>query len=366
MDLQVVIQERDFTERAIAGQSTLLPKSYSFMAVGGPDRATISVGGGASAIWEAIEWLRCPVNIYDVRGTLAWWGYVHEVNINAGQVQVGVSLDSMANRLMVVFENLSTGWTSAGTRGATAWMDHAESVAAYGRKERRETATNMTVAAADYMRDLLAEFGFPTPLVSRGRASGTSAELQCRGWWHTLDWQYYSKATAASTVTTTQISDMVAAFNTGGSWLNATAQVDNASGVSTNEYRDGDQTYRTAIEALLKAGTSANQRLLAEVTSSRVVRVYLEPTASETEDLYMDADSRIWTVYGQEVEPYTCPVARWVRLRDVIPDTASLDRLAKPSPFLVERAEYRVADNSYWPESRGLPDAWKLGEVDQG
>ncbi len=368
MDLTTLIFTRDLVPAEIARTTLLLPQSYSFSVLGGPDQASIELGGSLEAIWEAVEWLRCPLNIYDARATMVWWGYIHELRIRSGAIEYGVSLDSMANRVAVVYESLPAGWAAAGTGGITSYAEDTDSHNTYGHKERIETITDSNQTEAEQVRDrILADLKYPIPLISVvGGEQPVSGELICRGWWQTLGWQYYTNTGTDDVATTTQISDIIAAFNTGGSWLNATAQIDNASGITANEYRDGLNTCLAEIEALLAKGTTSDKRLLAEVKLDRVVRVYQEPTSAATTDYFITSDGRLFYTNGMAVEPHTCPVGIWVRLQDIIPDTADLTRVANPSPFFVDRSEYNVRDGSLRLEPKSQKSVWDVGRIGEG
>jgi hypothetical protein len=116
--------------------------------------------------------------------------------------------------------------------------------------------------------------------------------------------------------------------------------IDDASGINSTQYRQGDQTALYEILELLKSGTTNNLRLLAEVTSIRQLRVFEEPAKYES-DYTMSRDGRmIWDENGNVVLPQDCPVGVWMHLKDYIPATADTSKLANPSPIFVEEAEF--------------------------
>jgi hypothetical protein len=96
------------------------------------------------------------------------------------------------------------------------------------------------------------------------------------------------------------------------------------------------------------------------VTIGRRARIYEEPATSTTDD-YLMADGTILTGYGQPVPLHTCPVAQWVQLRDVIPDTANTTRIADPARMFIEESEYMVRDGRLRLRTRNIPDPWDLG-----
>jgi len=222
--------------------------------------------------------------------------------------------------------------------------------------------------------------------------------------------------------TTTQISD---AIGLAGQFFLGT-NIDDSSGISSEQYRDGDATTLYEIKKLLEVGTTNDRRMLANVTDTRILEVYEEPPRGEA-DYYMVADvvygvdldsmannltiaytykhDRLDTAYSLNTESSTefgtkdlqitareisgtqatqlrdtelakrkypvpsiriaggdveifdendkpvplsdCPVAVWVRLKDVIPGSANTSRLSEPSIFFVEEAEYNPSNNTY-------------------
>jgi hypothetical protein len=106
---------------------------------------------------------------------------------------------------------------------------------------------------------------------------GKEAEIYCNGWRETLNWRTYLNTASGNTETTAQISAIITnmgQFFTG-------VDVETASGISSAQLRDGDRTGWEEIEDLLKSGTSANRRLLAEVTDSRRLHIYEEPDSDD-------------------------------------------------------------------------------------
>lgn len=358
MNLIVELIKRDFTAPLpILDQLHLEPTSYSYHAIGGPEKANITVSGNKWALWETLTWLRCGINLYDERLHCVWWGYVAEVEIRVGTVSIGISLDSMANSVAVAYSSVAAGTATVGVRATTAWSSNADSVAAYGTKELLHSMSGATAAGAQGVRDaVLSARQYPVPEVRFAGDNSLSATLRCRGWFDTLGWHYYSQTATVSTVTTTQISDAVTAE---GEFVTA-ADIDTASGISSSQYRDGDSTALSEIKELLQMGTSAGGRLLATVTTGRRLRVYAEPT-SGSDDYSIDSEGLLYNQYNQLVDPHTCPVAFWARLSDVVSETASLSLIAKPSPVFIQRTEYNVARKRLMFEAREAESTWNVG-----
>jgi len=203
----LVFENRDFTARLDRAGLKFQVNSYSFKAIGGCAEASISATGGELGLWDLINWLRCPVKIYDGGGTLLWWGYVHQVQVRQDALEIAASLDSMVNRVAVAYSYVEPGTATVGARKTTAWADNLDSQAEFGIKEFLSSASGLSDAAAEGRRAaILAAQSWPQGGVSaqniggvpRGRVrySGArkslSATLTCRGWWETLNWKYAS------------------------------------------------------------------------------------------------------------------------------------------------------------------------------
>jgi len=163
--------------------------------------------------------------------------------------------------------------------------------------------------------------------------------------------------------TTDQITTLVTAA---GQFLEGTI-IENASGVETNPYRDGDSTALYELEQLLLTGTSNDRRLLCEVTRERYLRVYEEPARPSGSASYaLGKNGTLTTQYLTVTDNTLCPVGMWAHLADVIPATVDLSLITDPNLFLVEEAEvdgdgvYRVV------RTRNQADIWSIGGTGQG
>ncbi|MFP4344258.1 MAG: hypothetical protein ACLFU8_06170 [Anaerolineales bacterium] len=363
MNLIVGLKKRDFSDPVGFPDLQFSPQRYGWAALGGPDFAEIAVAGEARGLWSLLNWLRAPVEITDERDVPVWWGYVDEIVVQVGAIEVGVSLRYMVNRVAVTYSYVPPGSSTVGTRATTGWVQDDDSVATYGTKELLDSRDGATAAAAEARRDaILARLKYPIPTARvLGGAETLEARLLCRGWWSTLDWTYYTNSGTASVETSTQIDTIVTAE---GAFFSGVDLVD-ASGISSSEYQEGDATALRVIRQLLEDGSSNDQRLLATVTRDRVLKVYEEPGSDEV-TLYLPADGRPQDGWGNEVLAHTCPVAQWCELKDVIPATVDSGVLAAPSPFFVERAEFDVRRQLWIPEPRGIPSPWEIGELVDG
>lgn len=127
------------------------------------------------------------------------------------------------------------------------------------------------------------------------------------------------------------------------------------SGIYGNQYRNGETTALDEVEALLDSGTSNQRRLLAEVTTERILRVYEQPAASEA--LLMASDGTLQTLTGGAWGPGKLPHGKWIGLLDDDGD----------GPFFCERAEVDCQTGQYSAlEPQGAGNPWQVGGIQQG
>lgn len=184
--LHVLAWDRD-GDRAVTPGDWVVER-YARHLHGGPKWCEISVTGNELDIATIFEMLRYRVEVLDGAGMSVWWGYVSEVELQIGAISIGATLEEMANDVRVTYR--APGQEEALTSAAT----DAQSVAAFGTRERIERATNgeTSQAAAEQLRDtILAQRAYPLPIATvLGSQTAVRATVSCRGWWSTLGWEY--------------------------------------------------------------------------------------------------------------------------------------------------------------------------------
>lgn len=201
MTLSVQRLTRDFQTPFDTSGLTYNVRSLSAKAMGGPHRAAITLTGRNEALWGAVEMLRAPITVRDIRQEPVWWGYLSEINLPAGQFTVGIRLDEMFNSVAVAYSHLETGGTTI-SRATTPFANHDSSVTVYGLKELLQSAGDKSHQGALNLRNtILEEAGLPIPIIGKsGERSGTgTAMVYCRGWWDTLAWRYYKQTSGRET-----------------------------------------------------------------------------------------------------------------------------------------------------------------------
>jgi len=350
--LGVEFLKRDFSTPLTFPDVVLKPERYSWHRWGGPELATLQAYGSPVALWQMVNWLRAPVTIRDERGKAVWWGYIAEVTVGVGPVQMGLTLQGMANRVKVFYPDQADG--SPAQDLETDWAEDADSISTYGTFElvARLTDTSATLEMANAWRDQLLElYKYPVPVMRFGGQGGSElkATVKCRGWWFSLAWEHYANMATEDAETTSQIATIAGQ----GQHISGT-DVPDQSGVYTSQFRDGTERMLEIVELMLASGVDGGNQLASTVTADRLVRVFEEPSADE---LYLLPDGRVADVYGNPLLNHECPVAKWCALREVIPPVVIVSRLADVGRFFVERSEYTVADGRWMPFPKGQPSA---------
>lgn len=334
---------------------TYAVQRYSWNVLGGPDRCVIQAKGSVTALFELLEMLRCPLTVYSRAAWAVWWGYISKVTIRSRMMEIGVTLDSMSNSVAVAYSYVDAS-TQIGTRKTTAWATDAESISEYGTKELLMSLGGASDNQALQMRDTaLSIYRYPQATWVKGYDSQEIATIEARGWWSTLGWRMLNVSTTNNVETTTQIAN---ALDSKGQFI-AGREIETVSGISTNEYRDGDTTALAEIEDLLISGTSGGMRLAATVTPERIARIFAEP-AQGAGDYYMDRAGQVYDAYQNKLTPGVCPVGIWLELSEVVPATVNVSKLASPQAAFIDRSEYDVARGIYAPLSRGVPSPWEI------
>lgn len=179
----------------VAPELTLTRKWHRSSTKGGPVGAEVEIHGPSNSLWEILEWLRRPMEIFNPNQQLVWWGFVNEVRLNWGRMTIGLSLDEMANTVTITYSY--TAVTGAAVRGTTVALQDAASAARYGIKELYESLGEADAAmAAARQTGLLADRANPpkVPSFGGGGADGQpSGLLVAVGWFETLGWRRFNR-----------------------------------------------------------------------------------------------------------------------------------------------------------------------------
>jgi hypothetical protein len=368
--MNVILKRRNYNAESQAIDVDWQVQRYSHAAMGGPKLAEIKVKGDDLELWNFLDRVRCPVEIYSDKGDAVWWGYIAEVQVTAknpysskpNRANMGASIDTMYNRVFVAFTQVDVSG-SAVSRQNTIWADGTVSQYEYGIKELLWTKDDASLEHAEAARDKkLNEVQFPIAVPNFAwEASESYATLTCRGWWDTLGWQYYANAGTTTLDTANQAGTIITQE---GQFFSAVNQ-DVTSGIVTGVHRSGDTTALFEATQLLDMGTTNFRRMLASVDINRVVRIYEEPPENSMPHL-VAADGSIYSPYGEPLRKEVCPYGMWARWLDIIPPSVDTSLLSGPSKFFIEECEYDPVNDRLRPVMRGELDPWDFPKVKDG
>lgn len=201
----------EITDRVFAASTrpsvdglVLRPNSYRTASMGGPIEMSVTVYGTKERLFDLIEWLRCPVRLFDKYAHDLFWGFVNEVQIRSDALEISISLDGMGNKVKLEYTASTPGQAVVGQQTFTDWAQDDLSIVTYGTKELIASLADITAELAENKRDLLlAEKRFPMPSwYMSGEQGSLSASLMCKGWWGSLGWMYFENLSGYEAYTT--------------------------------------------------------------------------------------------------------------------------------------------------------------------
>lgn len=211
-------------------------------------------------------------------------GFVSQLDATFGQESRSLSLQALANKIVIKYTTASGGGAAV-----PITVNAADSQAAYGVKMSTQSfeTTNATDATNKANR-ILAELANPQ-MSRRSQAStgasalGATLRTTFSGWYAALDWLTTSNATATTAATDAQIKTLLTAYNAINAFFSTDQTQIVASGVSKPQTIQNDTTYRKAIEDLLASGNSTGQSLAWGVYEDRVFQSVV--SAKNTPDI---------------------------------------------------------------------------------
>lgn len=176
----------------VPGTLTIEPSAWSKVAKGGMWDAEIAISGPLDELTGLTSWLGYMVEIINDRGTPVWWGDIVTVEITAGGLRRGISLDRMANRVMLRYAQKQPGGGTVSVD--TDWLDDTLSQAAYGIWERRITPERPLTANEATAMQATALATLASPHYTLAPDSGQQgAKLYCQGYWQRTKRQYLTE-----------------------------------------------------------------------------------------------------------------------------------------------------------------------------
>jgi len=194
-DFTVSVKARDFGPLIIPAELQIYYRNGSASSKGGMVDAELFAVGPRQALYETLDWLRCPAIVYNRQGTAVWYGYIAEINAVIGALTIGISIDTVSNKIRV-----TTAYTNPegrSVKSVTDWASDLTSQATYGIWElSKSLGGNRQPIEGIWHRDgSLALLAYPvgTPAIaspSAGAGTADQVTFKCRGWWASLSARY--------------------------------------------------------------------------------------------------------------------------------------------------------------------------------
>lgn len=269
--LSCIVAQRSLASAAGAAfpedvSDRLTSYSQSVVARGGYESAGLSFV--AEDLEEALTWadrLFCPITCVGPEMEVAWDGHIAQVELQLGGRVRSLSLETVFNRVRCRYTSL------LGTAAVTATASNAASIALYGTRDGRVSASGVTAAYAEGLRDsTLGRYALPrarpstTVRVGAADSGEITIGLQCAGWYATLGQVMLERVDQSSEATTAQVAALIGSSSPGigavNAFLSPSAALIATTGVSMTRKIEADTTYQAAIEKRLAAGDATGQR----------------------------------------------------------------------------------------------------------
>ncbi len=149
------------------------------------------------------------VEVYNDKGMKDWEGFINKVIYRPDSGVMEMNLGNVFNRQWTRYND---GTTDAPVR-STKFND-TDSQSRIGIKERVIVAGEVSLTVADqHISQLMDWTSFPSPVLREirigGRARPVELEIQCLGYWHTLNWRVYNQTASSGDQDASVIMDAI-------------------------------------------------------------------------------------------------------------------------------------------------------------
>ena len=164
------------------------PEHYLWSALGGPEAALIKVSSTHQALTHCLDMLRFPVEIYDSRLNLVWWGFVNKVILQDDATRITRSIQSYSN-------TIGSFYTDEDGQEQFTGFVKSEITEKYDRYGEKQILLDISQRVDnqitnDKLLEILEHFRNIPPTMETSRGDSIGASLECVGWGQTLEWQH--------------------------------------------------------------------------------------------------------------------------------------------------------------------------------
>ena len=187
----------DRQNRAVSGFDGLFTiKNMRWGLPGGARDARLFCEGSKveNQLEQIFEGIGYGVDIFDDCGQVVWNGYVNEIEVQIGKVEMQINLDQFANRIAIRYVDLKPSAPWSREDGISGFIEELVQVQRFGKKEWIGYLPNGTPeqamnAAKSWLKE---KSEFKKRLVLRENDS-IKVCYHLKGWWESLDWLYYQQ-----------------------------------------------------------------------------------------------------------------------------------------------------------------------------
>jgi hypothetical protein len=255
-----------------------------------------------------------------------WEGFINRMTFNAGGVQYSISLDEMANQVVVVYTTSAASPATTQSAAASSSVKSTYSQSLYGIKEEKVDLGLMTGGTgATVLRDtVLAQKALPKSSIVPGSGSGGMLHIEFLGFYHTLMWENYrDNATAVAPQLGVLVDTIIAGLINGTTFFNnADTSLTIANTNTINQQVAKGETAWDILTKIQEMGNTTNYFVIGITPTDfqlgtrrfyyRVASTDIVYTARQSDGL------RIRNLYGQLVPPWTVRPDAGVRVSDML------------------------------------------------
>lgn len=295
---------------------------HSIDAIGGFDSAAFDVA--LRSVDEAQQFLdqylgnRVAIFV-DNPVEAVWEGFINRMTFSAGGTEYSISLDKMANRVKIIYNNAegSTTTTQSAAASDTASSD------LYGIKQEQVDAGLMVVGSGvTTLRDtILAQRAWPKTSMTQTGSSKGLVHVECLGFYHTLSWEDYRNAASANVQLGNLVDTILGGLVNGATFFDNTDLTETIANTSTvNQFSTKGETVWDTLLKLAEIGDAASYYVIGIrptnfQTGTR--RAYYQLASTSIVYTARRSDGlRIRNLYGQLVPPWTVRPDAGIRVSD--------------------------------------------------
>jgi len=289
--------------------------------------------------------------------SIIWDGYITEMVLNEPGLQTRISLDEMANSIIIRYvpTDTTTNPPTYSTETWTAAVNNTSSQGKYGIKQKvflppvnRLTNTD----AIQFANVILKHYRKPirSGLITSGM-SEPSLQIMCKGYMHTLDWYIYNQSVVSGADNAnTIISTIITA--TGQNYI-ASQRLDTNTTQVQKYFLNYDTSY-DLVQLIANLGDSSYNRWLVYVLEDRILYYKAASTIVDYFRRVEDARQEIRDLSGRIIPYWEMRPNHWIRTADTFPHALTPANLQDDFQIMfVESVEWTEPDGLILNGSQG-------------